>query len=153
MINHMCVSSSTQTPKRFTPRFPTAKKLKESICGILYIMLKQFSQAFGYALNGLKLAWIEGMNFKIQVVCAFLAGALGLFLHISALEFCIVILAISSVLAAEAFNTALEELCDKFQPTHDPHIAKIKDLAAAAVLLTSVGTLVIGLVIFLPYLW
>ncbi len=115
-------------------------------------MLRQFSRACGYALAGLSLAWTEGMNFKIQVVCATLVIALGLFLHIPALEFCIILLAISSVLAAEAFNTALEELCDKFQPTHDPHIAKIKDLAAAAVLLTSVGAFVVGLIIFLPYL-
>ncbi len=115
-------------------------------------MLKQFPRAFRYALTGLSLAWTEGLNFKIQVACAILAAALGLFLHISVLEFCIVILAISSVLAAEVFNTALEELCDKFQPTHDPHIAKIKDLAAATVLLASVGAFVVGLIIFLPYL-
>lgn len=114
-------------------------------------MLKQFSQAFRYAAIGLRLAWTEGLNFKIEIVCAILVVALGVFLNISALAFCIVILAITSVLAAEVFNTALEELCDKFQPTHDPHIAKIKDLAAAAVLLTSVGAFIVGLIIFIPY--
>jgi diacylglycerol kinase len=63
-----------------------------------------------------------------------------------------VVFAVSCVLVAETFNTALEELCDKFQPTHDPHIAKIKDLSAAAVLLASVGALSIGLIIFIPHL-
>ena len=46
----------------------------------------------------------------------------------------------------------LEELCDKFQPEHDPHIGKIKDLSAAAVLISSITALAIGLIIFLPYL-
>lgn len=114
-------------------------------------MLKRFSGAFRYAAIGLRLAWTEGMNFKIEVVCAILATALGVSLHISATAFCIVVLAITSVIAAEIFNTALEELCDKFEPTHDPHIAKIKDLAAAAVLLTSVGAFIVGLIIFIPY--
>ncbi len=76
---------------------------------------------------------------------------LGLIFHLSGIEFAITILAISSVLAAEAFNTALEELCDKFQPTHDPHIAKIKDLSAAAVLLVVIGAFIVGVVIFLPH--
>mgnify|MGYP001619999034 CR=1 FL=1 len=48
---------------------------------------------------------------------------------------------------------ALEELCDKFQPTHDPHIGKIKDLAAAAVLIASFGAGVIGIILFVPHLW
>ena len=58
---------------------------------------------------------------------------------------------IGFVLTAETFNTALEELCDKFQPTHDPHIGKIKDLAAAAVLVSSITALIVGLIIYVPY--
>jgi diacylglycerol kinase len=51
---------------------------------------------------------------------------------------------------AEAFNTALEELCDMLRTTHDPHVAKIKDLAAAAVLIASCGAFVTGCLIFVP---
>ena len=114
--------------------------------------MKRLSQGFRYALAGLQLAWREEANFRIDVVCALMVSALGLYLHVPPLQFCVLILIMSGVLAAETFNTALEELCDKFQPTHDPHIAKIKDLAAAAVLLASVGALIVGLIIFLPYL-
>ncbi len=114
--------------------------------------MRQFLQGFRYALIGLRLAWAEGVNFKVQTVCALIAIGLSYFLCLSAVEFSIVVLAITLVLAAEVFNTVLEELCDKFQPTHDPHIAKIKDLAAAAVLLASIGALVVGLIIFLPHL-
>ena len=107
---------------------------------------------FSYACTGIKLAWKEEHNFKIEVMIAVLVIVLGFLLHLSSFEFAVVILAISIVLATEAFNTALEELCDKFQPTHDPHIAKIKDLGAAAVLLSSIGASVVGLIIFIPHL-
>jgi undecaprenol kinase/diacylglycerol kinase (ATP) len=115
-------------------------------------MLKHSAKKFGYALTGLKIAWREEASFKIQIVCAVLALALGWALNLSLLEFVVVVFMISFVLTAEVFNTALEELCDKFQPTEDPHIAKIKDLAAAAVLLSSLGALVVGLGVFLPHL-
>ncbi len=115
-------------------------------------MMRRFMKKLGYALTGLQLVWREESSFKIQIVCAAGAIALGGFLHLSAARFAILVLTISGVLTAEAFNTALEELCDKFQPTHDPHIAKIKDLAAAAVLLASAGAFVVGLFLFIPYL-
>jgi len=116
-------------------------------------MLKSRLHGFRYALAGIMLAWREEANFKIEVMCAALALALSVYLHLSRIEFAIIILVIALVLATEALNTALEELCDKFQPTHDPHIEKIKDLAAAAVLLASLGALVVGLFIFIPYLY
>ncbi|MHB8860486.1 MAG: diacylglycerol kinase [Minisyncoccota bacterium] len=115
-------------------------------------MWKRFRQGLRYAFVGLKLAWVEESNFKIETGCAALALALGVYFRISAPEFALVAASIALVLMAEVFNTALEELCDKFQPTHDPHIAKIKDLAAAAVLLASAGALAVGLFIFIPHL-
>ena len=112
-----------------------------------------FKNGFRYALTGLALVWTKGINFKIQTLCALLALAAGWLLRLSPMEFALLILVISLVLATETFNTALEELCDKFQPTHDPHIARIKDLSAAAVLLASIGAGIIGIIIFIPHLW
>lgn len=114
--------------------------------------MRQLAQGIRYAFIGLKLVWKEEINFKIEIVCAILAIVLGLSLHLSSFEYALLFVVISSVLAAETFNTALEELCDKFQPTQDPHVAKIKDLSAAAVLLSSTGALIIGLLLFIPHL-
>ena len=116
-------------------------------------MFHTFKNGFGYAFTGIRLAWTKGVNFKIQVLCALFVLTLGWMFQLSSIEFSIVILVICCVLATETFNTALEELCDKFQPSHDPHIARIKDLSAAAVLLTSVGAGIIGIIIFIPHLW
>lgn len=116
-------------------------------------MVGKFGNGFRYAFTGIGLAWEKGLNFKVQILCAGVVLALGWLLNLSSTEFIIVILVITTVLATETFNTALEELCDKFQPTHDPHIARIKDLSAAAVLLTSLGAAVIGALIFVPHIW
>ncbi|HEY4518166.1 MAG TPA: diacylglycerol kinase [Candidatus Paceibacterota bacterium] len=115
-------------------------------------MITKFSKSFGFALTGIKIAWREELNFKIEIFCAVLVLITGYILHITYLEFAILALTIGFVLAIEGLNTALEELCDKFQPTHDPHIAKIKDLAAAAVLLSSIGALAVALFIFGPHI-
>ena len=72
------------------------------------------------------------------------------FLDVTYVEFLIIIMMIGLVIVAELLNTALEELCDKFQPTHDPHVAKIKDLAAAAVFASAITAVIVGLTIFIP---
>ena len=114
-------------------------------------MLKKTARSFRFALTGIKLAWAEEANFRIEALCAALVIGAGWNVGLSPIEFAMLALAIAFVLATEVLNTALEELCDKFQPSHDPHIAKIKDLAAAAVLLASLGALAVGAIIFLPY--
>ena len=109
-------------------------------------------QSFGYAIQGIMIAWREEFNFRFHCVVAACTVILAWFLHLSPLEWAIMFLLIGFVLAAEAINTALEELCDKFQPTHDPHIAKIKDLGAAAVLIASIAAIIVGCFIFIPHI-
>ncbi len=116
------------------------------------MFLKKKIESLGYALKGLCIAWQEEHNFRFEIFWAGFALLLAFFLRIPKIEFLVVIFVIGFVLTAEALNTALEELCNKFQPTHDPHVAKIKDLAAAAVFLSSLTALAVGLVIFIPRL-
>ena len=113
-------------------------------------MLEKKIHNIRFAINGIKIAWQEEFSFKLEVCAALLISLLGWLLAISTAEWLIVIFMIGFVLSAEVFNTALEELCDKFQSDPNPHIAKIKDLAAAAVLLASAAAFVVGVIIFLP---
>ncbi len=114
--------------------------------------MRRILLSFSYALTGIFLAWKRGHNFKLQILAAVSALLLSAALPVSGTHFALILIVIAVVLAAETFNTALEELCDKFQPDHDPHIARIKDLAAGAVLITSFFALLIALVIFGSYL-
>ena len=102
------------------------------------------------ALDGIRVAWREEANFKIQIACAVVAVVLGYVLGITKTEWIIVCMLIGFVLTAEAFNTALEEFCDMVKSDPDPHIGKIKDLAAAAVLIASTSAGIVGALIFLP---
>lgn len=51
---------------------------------------------------------------------------------------------------AEGFNTAIEKLADRVTREQDPLIGAAKDVAAGAVLLMAVASVVVGLIIFLP---
>jgi len=114
-------------------------------------MLHKRALSFGYALSGLKVAWREEVHFKMHVFAASVALIASWYFQITRTEFFVVLIMIGVVTCAELLNTALEELADKFSPTHDPHIGKIKDLAAAAVFVTSVIAFVLGCIIFGPY--
>lgn len=108
-------------------------------------------EGFGYAFSGIVIAWREEFNFRFHVLFGLATLALAWIMHFSRIEFLIILGMIGLVLTAETFNTALEELCDKFQPTHDPHIAKIKDLAAGAVFIASITAFIVGCIIFIPH--
>lgn len=81
-------------------------------------------------------------------VCDCSRGLLGL----STFEWIAVILCIGAVLAAEGVNSAIEALCDKVSPEYDEAIKHTKDLAAGAVLILAVMSIIVGLLIlFLRY--
>jgi diacylglycerol kinase len=113
-------------------------------------MIAKRIRSFGYAAKGLGLAWREEFNFRFETLFAILTTILGAYFRISLTEWLFLILWFSLVLTAEVFNTALEELCDMHRATHDPHVAKIKDLAAGAVLVASIGAAASGYLIFAP---
>ncbi len=104
------------------------------------------------AFAGLVIAWKEESNFRLEIACGFFILLAASFLEVSHTDLLIIILLIGFVLSAEALNTALEEFCDMVQRNPDPHIAKIKDLAAAAVLIASFTALIVGAAIFIPYI-
>lgn len=105
-------------------------------------------RSFLYAWRGIKALPGSGSNFVIHLVAAILVIGAGFFFNLSSGEWWAVILCITIVLAAEAFNTAIELLVDMVQPDHDPRAGRIKDIAAGAVLITAMGAAAIGIMIF-----
>lgn len=112
--------------------------------------LNERLKRFTYTAQGFRIAWMEESSFRFHIMWAPLTLLCAYVLRVSKTEFLIVIIMIGFVIVAELFNTALEELCDKFQPTHDPHVAKIKDLASAAVSAAVITAVIVGLSIFIP---
>ena len=68
------------------------------------------------------------------------------------LEWIALLICIGAVLAAEAFNTALEALADRISTEYSPLIRDAKDLSAGAVLILAIMSATVGLIIFLPKL-
>jgi diacylglycerol kinase len=113
----------------------------------------KFIAGFGHAFKGLWYSLRTQRNTRIHVSIAILAILLGIVLHISAIEFAMVFVAIAGVFVAEMFNTVIELCIDLASPDYHP-LAKIaKDVAAGAVLLSAMLSVVIGLFVFGPHLW
>ncbi|NET31085.1 MAG: diacylglycerol kinase family protein [Cyanothece sp. SIO1E1] len=106
--------------------------------------------SFKYAFQGLRDLFTTQDNAKIHAFMMLLSVLMGWFFQLSTTEWCFIIFAISSVLAAEAFNTALEHITDLVSPEHHELAGRTKDAAAAGVLLTAIGAASVGLIIFLP---
>ncbi len=95
-------------------------------------------------LKGQHNAWVHA----VATICVVFAG---FFFRVKTTEWCVLVLVILSVWVAEALNTAFEFLCDVASPEFHPQVKKSKDVAAGAVLLSAIGAVIIGLIIFLPY--
>lgn len=102
------------------------------------------------ALNGVKCAFKIGRNFKIQLIFAVFAIAMSIFLKISLLEFSIIILTIFFVLFAEMMNTAIETVVDMYTQEYNEKAKIAKDIAAGAVTITAICSIIVGAIIFLP---
>ena len=107
-------------------------------------------RSFRHAFRGITIIFKTQHNAWVHGLVALVVVLLGLWLRISAGEWAVVILSITSVLAAEAFNTAVEIDIDLTSPNYHPYARDTKDVASAAVLITALGALIVGLVVFIP---
>ncbi len=110
----------------------------------------KFIKALGYAGNGIKHSSIYETNFRVHLFATFTVVLAGFCFAISNTEWLAVITCCVLVLTAEMFNTAIEVFCDCLVKETLPKIKIVKDVAAGAVLLTAIGSTVIGAVIFIP---
>ena len=95
----------------------------------------------------------SGRNMKIHIVAAIMAILTGWWLGINRLEWAIITISIFIVLAAETINTAIEKTVDLVTREYHPLAKQAKNLAAGAVLLAAVSAVIIGILIFGPYLF
>ena len=114
---------------------------------------RKFLESLKYALEGIAYCINTQRNMRIHSVFAVLVLLAGIIIRISKLEFIIIIMVISLVFICEVFNTAIEKAVDTSTQEYHP-IAKIsKDVAAGAVLVSSINAIIIGCLIFGRYIW
>jgi len=112
--------------------------------------LRRRVDSFRYAFQGLADLFRSQPNARIHLCAAGLAAVAGWWLHISRLEWLALVMCITLVIALEAVNTALEHLTDLVSPDFHPLAGKVKDVAAAAVLIGAFGAVGVGLIVFVP---
>jgi diacylglycerol kinase len=98
-------------------------------------MKKLFNSA-RYAVQGFFHFFRTDRNGQLEMLCAITAIALGCWLHINSIEWCLIIICIGVVLAAEMFNHSIEKTNDFISRDHHKEIGQIKDVAASAVMMT-----------------
>lgn len=109
--------------------------------------------SFKDACRGLAYAFTHEQNFRIQVFSAIVV-IIGMFVfEVKVYEKIVVLLLISFVIILELLNTAIEKFLDLLKPRLHSYVQIIKDIMAAAVFVSSIVALVIGLIIFLPHLF
>lgn len=109
-------------------------------------LLKSFANAF----VGMAYFFTNDRNGKIHLAITVIVIAASVALQVSAIEWMIVLLCIALVISLEMLNSALEKLCDLVEPNYHSTIKVIKDVSAAAVVLSAIISVVIGVIIFLP---
>jgi diacylglycerol kinase len=112
-----------------------------------------FLNSFVYAWHGLVYAVRTQRNARVHMLLGSLAILLGIILRISPVEFAMVFIAITLVFIAEMFNTVAEACIDLVTREYHPLARIAKDVAAGAVLLNAVLSVLIGALVFIPHLW
>lgn len=107
-------------------------------------------RSFVYAGRGIGVMLESQSNARVHGVATLAVVALGLALQLSRADWLFLVLAVVSVWASEALNTALEFLCDVASPDFHPLVGKAKDVAAGAVLICALGAAIVGFLVFGP---
>ena len=109
-------------------------------------------RSFRCAIRGLRVMIVSQHNAWIHALATIIVLLVSVYFRLTRAEWCWIIVAIIAVWTAEALNTAFEFLTDVASPEFHPLAEKAKDVAAGAVLITAIGSALIGLIVFGPYL-
>jgi undecaprenol kinase len=105
---------------------------------------RPFHERLGFAIAGIVTTLRKERSFRLQILAAIAVVIVLVWLRPAPLWWALIALSIAAVLAAELLNTAVEHLADHLHPDRHPRIKDLKDCAAAAVLIASVGALCVA---------
>ncbi|MES2731328.1 MAG: diacylglycerol kinase family protein [Bacteroidota bacterium] len=108
-------------------------------------------RSFRFAFQGIWQFFRYENNAKVHLLATALVVAAGVCFQLTKQEWLWIVVAIALVWVTESMNTAIEKLVDIVSPGFDVRAGAVKDLAAGAVLLAALAAVVIGTLIFWPY--
>lgn len=114
--------------------------------------VKSRCKGVGYALKGSITLLKTEESIQAQLIIGIVVTAVGFYFNITPTEWMVQTLCIGLIMGLEGMNTAVEALADYQQPNHDPKIGTLKDVAAGAVFFVAICSVIIGGIIYIPYL-
>ncbi len=108
------------------------------------------AQSFTHAFRGLRLFFMTTPNAWIHIFAVVVVVIAGFYFEVSSFEWLALVLAIGLVFTAEAFNTAIEIDINLTSPEYHPYARDTKDVAAGAVFLAALISVIVGLIVFIP---
>lgn len=113
---------------------------------------RTLGKSFLYAFEGVYHALKNNQNFRIHLFVAIFVVLISIFLGVSRLEMAILAVMILLVISAEMINASIEEMVDFIVAEHRKEAKIAKDVAAGMVLITSIGSVIVGLLVLVPYI-
>lgn len=116
-------------------------------------MIRRHASSIGHAVSGMIWAFRTQANFKTHFFLIFISFLAGYLLKISYTEWMIVLVTSLMGIIIESVNTAIEKMGDAITTDFNEHIKISKDVSASAMLLYSIGAIVVAVIIFVPKLY
>ena len=114
--------------------------------------MSNFFSSLRYAIRGFAYVFKTERNFRIHVAVAIPVIILMILFRLRTWEYVFLAFTIVSVLILEIINTVFERVTDVLKPRVHPYAEIMKDMMAAAVLIASVGAIIVGILILGPYI-
>lgn len=105
-----------------------------------------------YATKGALLLVRTEPSIQVQAVIAIIMTIAGFYYKITSTQWILQTFAIGLVMSLEGVNTAIEAIADFIHPDFHQKIGLIKDLAAGAVFIAAITAVIIGCIIYVPYM-
>lgn len=110
-------------------------------------MRSYWTEKFRHALGGMATASRRDPSFRIHLPAAAAVVVAAAALDVETWQWCVLVLCIAMVIAAELFNTAIEILVRRLHPERHDQVGQALDIAAAAVLIVSLGAATVGMIV------
>ena len=113
---------------------------------------RKLAKSFDYAVQGIHYTFRSQQNARLHILAAIIVIAAGIFFKINPFEMGIVAVMILLVLVTEMINTAIEMMVDLITKEHREEAKIAKDVASGMVLVAALGSVIVGILIFVPYI-
>lgn len=110
----------------------------------------KYSETFKFALEGIRVSILNEKNIRFHLVFSVIVIVLAIIFNLTQTEWLFILIAIAGMIVVEMINTAIERVVDLVTDQYHPLAGQAKDIAAGAVLIYAILSVIIGMIIFIP---